>query len=375
MAARMYDNEPSPYRRIVISFIIATIAVIALILYYTLPRATITLEAQPEKQVLETEIFAGIENNQGDLMSIILSAEEKTSKNYKARGTGTKEEYASGTVNLISTNSAPQTLIAKTRLLSSDNILFRTTKQITIPANGKITVDVMADQSGATSEIGPTKFTIPGLNATLRTKIYGESTEAMTRKEKAGTQILASDIDDARRQLTDEVTQKLLASLREKLPSDKRNLNVVYKTDISDPQSSAKPGAQASEFTYTLTAKVTAIFYDAQSLRQIVLNKLNQKPDKDKEIINLDEQSASLTITEVASDNSRATLQAKYLGEAAWQNLAQLINREELYGMTPEEVQKYFSTYPGVTNAEINLWPFWVKTVPQMFDHIEIMVK
>ncbi len=370
-----YDNELNPYRRIVISFIIATLAVIALILYYTLPRATITLEAKSEKQVLETTISASTESSQGDIASIIISAEETKTKTYRAHGTGAKEEYASGTVDLINTNSTAQTLIAKTRLLSQDNILFRTTKQVTIPANGKISVEVVADQPGATGEIGPTKFTIPGLNAVLRAKIYGESTQSMVRKEKAGSQILASDIDDARRQLTDELTQKILAGLREKLPADKKELNVVYKTDVSNQQSSAAAGTQGSEFTYTLTGKVVAIFYDASTLRQTVLNKLNQEPDKDKEIINLDEQSAALTITEVAADNTKATLQVKYLAEIAWQNLAQTINREELYGMTTDEVQKYFSTYPGVASAEIKLWPFWVKTMPQIFNHIEIIVK
>ena len=70
-------------------------------------------------------------------------------------------------------NSSPQTLVATTRLESSDGKIFRLTKNIVVPGTtvvggspqpGAIEAEVVADQAGSEYNIDQTKFTIPGFS-------------------------------------------------------------------------------------------------------------------------------------------------------------------------------------------------------------------
>jgi len=215
---RSADNYPrsNPYRRIAISFIVAAVAVTFLILYYTLGRAEITLELATETEVLETNVTATTETAEANLPGIILTTEKTTTKTYRAQGTGEKEDKALGVVTIINNNNASQSLIASTRLLSPSNILYRISTQVTVPAGGSVEVGAVADQAGDASQITePTKFIIPGLNASLQQRIYAESKNPLIRQEKPGGKVLASDIEDARNNLKELITQQALAELRE----------------------------------------------------------------------------------------------------------------------------------------------------------------
>ena len=376
---RSADNYPrsNPYRRIAISFIVAAVAVTFLILYYTLGRAEITLELATETEVLETNVTATTETAEANLPGIILTTEKTTTKTYRAQGTGEKEDKASGVVTIINNNNASQSLIASTRLLSPSNILYRISTQVTVPAGGSVEVGAVADQAGDASQITePTKFIIPGLNASLQQRIYAESKNPLIRQEKPGGKVLASDIEDARNNLKELITQQALAELREQLPENKRELNVVYKTDITKATSSEQADANVSEFDFTMTAKVTAVFYQADKLRAAALAVLNKETSETgKEILSLDEERLAVTITDVAIDNKSAQLKVKFLGHVSWKDVSKIINKDNLLGRTKPEVENYFSAFPGVKNVEVKLSPFWVTSVPTIADHIELNIK
>lgn len=89
------------------------------------------------------------------------------------------EDFATGEVTIINNSAQNQALVANTRLLSPDKLLFRLTTKINVPSYQKIRANVRADKPGQEYEISPTKFTIPGLSPILQTKIYAESKEPM----------------------------------------------------------------------------------------------------------------------------------------------------------------------------------------------------
>ncbi len=51
------------------------------------------------------------------------------------------------------------------------------------------------------------------------------------------------------------------------------------------------------------------------------------------------------------------------------------ILREDISGKTEEEVNNYLKEFDQVKEAEINLWPFWVKKVPGLEDSVSIELK
>jgi len=366
-----------PMKRIIFSFGAAVTAVVLLVLYYSLARATIILEVVPDNMVMETNLEVKQYNEESEITGTIMETEITQSKVFPASPSGELEDKASGKVSLISSHSTAQTLIATTRLLSESGVLFRLRETVTVPANGKLdNVPVVADQAGEASAIAPTRFTIPGLRPQLQKVIYAESTEPMRRLPKAGsTQITPIDLDQARKSLTDILIPQALAKLREQLPEGRRNLSVVYKNEVTKAESDVPAGSKNSQFNYTVTVKVTAVFYDPAQLKEYALSKLQADMNSGRKILTLKPESLAVSIDNVAPDLTSSVLKVKFLGQVVITEPDKIFPRADLLGRTPEEVKNYFSGVPGVKNAEVKLAPFWVKSVPTMENHITLILK
>jgi hypothetical protein len=83
--------------------------------------------------------------------------------------------YAHGSVRIINNSSQPQALIRTTRLMTSDNKIYRLNQSIVVPAYEHVMVEVYADAPGSEYAISPTQFIIPGLDASLQSMIYAVS--------------------------------------------------------------------------------------------------------------------------------------------------------------------------------------------------------
>ena len=361
--------------RVVVSFFAAVTAIVLLVLYYTLGRATVTIEVEPESTVMETKLPAAPSGGNGQLKGAIAATDLTKTKEFPASPSGELEDKASGTVALVNTSSGGQTLIATTRLLSPKGILFRLRETVTIPADGRVDVPVVADQAGEGSAIGPSRFTIPGLRQNLQDAIYAESSEPMRRAEKPGTQVTEADIAAAGRELGEAMVPEALAQLREALPEADRKLNVAYRSEVVDAKPSVPAGTKQPKFTVTSTVRVTAVFYSADELRTAALQKLEGQMERGRKVENLEQESLAVGIDEAAPDKSMATLKVKFLANVRVVDASTAFKKEDLMGRTAVEVQNYFKGYPGVVKAEVKLWPFWVTTVPTVADHITLQVK
>lgn len=365
-----------PMRRIVISFSVAVVAVVLLVLYYSLARATVVLEVAPDSNIMETLLTVNQYSQTGEVTGTLLETELTQAKTFSSSPSGELEEKASGTVTLINNSNAPQTLIATTRLLSPTGVLFRLRETVTL-ANGKtISASVVADQAGEGSAIGPTRFTIPGLRAQLQEVIYAESSEPMRRAAKPGsTEVTVLDLDLARKSLTDLLVPQALARLREQLPEDKRSLNVVYSSETTKAETDSPAGSKKSQFSYSVTVKVTAVFYDPTELREHALTKLQADLNSGRKILTLEQESLAVGIAEVAPDLTSADLKVKFLAQVIITEPEQAFSKTDLLGRTQEELQNYFSDVAGVKGVTVEFWPFWVTSAPTVEDHITLRIQ
>ncbi len=365
-----------PMKRIVVSFSIAVVMVVAAVLYYTLQRAIVTLELEPASEVAESTLTVGVKDSGASLTGTVAALELSGSKKFPASPSGVRDDKASGTVTLSNNQTTAQTLIATTRLLSPDKVLFRLRQTVSIPARGKLEqVAVIADQAGEASAIGPTKFTIPGLRANLQDKVYAESTEPMRRAEKPGSKVTAVDLDDARKSLTELLVPQALAKLREQLPAAERSWTVVYKSETPKAESSVPAGTTATEFTYSVTVKVVAVFYDPQVLRDRVLAESQADLSSGRKILSIEEQSLAVGVGATSVEEKTASLTVKFLAKVSITDAERAFSKADLLGRTAEEVQNYFASVPGVRNAQVEMSPFWVNTVPTVESHITIEIK
>ncbi|MDP3771664.1 MAG: hypothetical protein Q8R16_05160, partial [bacterium] len=183
----------SPYQRLALGFLGVVVLLAVAVLLLSVARVEVTITPRAEQIVADFDVTI--------IGSGTPTGREVLGRLVRVEGTGTAERVltvgaapvpssvmesapaarAEGSVTLVNTMTAPQPLVATTRLLSADGILFRMKSGATVPANGKLEgVRVYADQVGEQGNIGPTKFAIPGLSKWLQARVWAESSVAMS---------------------------------------------------------------------------------------------------------------------------------------------------------------------------------------------------
>ena len=190
------------YKIVALSFLFLTIILLGVIVFMSTKRATITITTKPEQVEADLTMEITKDNPAGGVLEQTVVA---LSKKFKPGASKEEESTAVGAAILRNDSSISQPLVATTRLLTADGILFRMKKGATVPANGTVEVDVYADKSGKASEIGPSKFTIPGLNEVRQKVVWAESIKPMVGGVRQFGVIGSEDIKEAEGEMLAEL--------------------------------------------------------------------------------------------------------------------------------------------------------------------------
>lgn len=153
----------------------------------------------------------------------IVSAETEAQVQVERPGGEQVVGRAKGAVDVINGSGNAQTLVASTRFLAQDGTLFRLDQRVVVPAGGRVTATITADQPGAQGDVPAGRFTIPGLSAAAQSVIYGVSTEAMRGGVTTmGPALTEADLAAARDRLASEARAALETALAGKVEQGRR---------------------------------------------------------------------------------------------------------------------------------------------------------
>jgi len=194
-------------------------------------------------------------------------------------------QKAHGVIRVYNKYRLPVTLVKGTRFLSSTkpSKVFLSQKKITIPANGYIDVKVIASEPGEDYNIDPCAFSVPGLRnfkpAQLYYDVYAKS---FSKMQGGGSgkifQISESDLEKAKRSLTNQLESKLKEWLNEKAGNDEIILDktINYKILESGPFD-AKLGQITNNFIYKIKARITGLVIKKKDLNAVLTSFVNSK--------------------------------------------------------------------------------------------------
>lgn len=365
------------YWKIAASLAVLSAIVLIFVFYLIFAKATITLV--PKAQALEAATRLHVEPNAsaaGAVRGVYKREEVSVSRTVPVNGEGKSiEAAATGTVTLFNTTDAAQALVATTRLLSPDGVLFRLKNQARVPAGGRMEAEVYADKPGASGNIGPTKFIIPGLRESLQDKIYAASSAPMTGGVRNVKIVTQDDVEAAALQVENEVKEQSVAKLRA-LAGDLAKLGgelIVAKR--GKLETDAAVGTEASAVSLKLTLAVEAVFYDRDAARAAVRAKLSESVTADQEVRGFDAERVAVALVSGDAGNSTATITATGSGTAVIKADSPLFDKAALAGLSKSRVIEYFRSNPAVESVDVTFHPFWVRRVPGAKDHIEIIIK
>ncbi|MGB9609285.1 MAG: hypothetical protein ACPL3E_02825, partial [Minisyncoccia bacterium] len=273
------------------------------------------------------------------------------------------DDFAAGEVIIINNSAQNQKLVANTRLLSPENLLFRLTEAVVIPAHQEIKAKVKADKPGQEYEIGPSRFTIPGLSPILQTKIYAESKEPMTGGFKKIGLIAQKDLDEATTSLKDKLQKQAITNLEKKIKDP--NLKIALRSEIIENKSDTKVNEEKEKFTVKMTLKTVAALIAENELLKKTNEKLLAQIPVDQKLASINQSTFAYRLKSYDKENQKATLEIYIAGQTMLSENSDLLAKNYFINKTKEEIKNYLQNIKDVEKFKIRFSPFFIKRAPK----------
>jgi len=370
----MYPGTQQPvkfYKFIAITFLFITILLLGFIFFMSSKRAVITIETKEEPIDVQGQFTFGPNQQKGQIKGSVTTT--LVTASYSVTPTGSKEEpgTAVGMVTLYNNSGVSQPLVATTRLISAENILFRIKDRVIVPANGSVDVEVYADVSGKEGDIGPTTFIIPGLSQTRQKQVYAKNIASMTGGSKKIGAVSAEDISAGEKQLL----SLLLQQAQEKMAKEYPDTEAVYQIIQHVVETKAKSGDQVATFAVEGKATVLGVFYKDEEISAWVNSMLMKRALNDAEIIEPGDEKPTLKITDYTLEKGEVDIDGFFRGIATINPESKQLEKLLFFGKTKEEVRRYILSLDHVRGVDVKFTPAWMMSVPHIADHVTVIVK
>ena len=371
------------YSKVATAFIILAAAAVVIIIYFSLSQTTIlvTLDPQTVKSTAVINIVpAGTEVlTENSLEGKVIEKTISGTKTYKDLATlRTAEAKASGTVTIYNQNSSAQPLVATTRLLSEEGVLFRTKGTVAVPAGGQVEVAVEADQEGEQGNIGPSHFTVVALWKGMQDKVYGESSQSMTGGLKDVMIATLENINTAKEQLATELKEQALQELSREIAKDNPDEKIIPDAvtyQILSEEADVEPNAEVNQFTVESKLKIITTIFDEDKLFELMSQKLTNSLSADKELAMANKESLEYSVKSYDLEQQTAQLEITLSGSTYLKLSSSIFNRDNLTNKDKQDIRTYFNDFSEIQNVEVKFSPFWVFRSPALKDHIEIKIQ
>lgn len=411
------------YRKIAFGFIGLTVLLVAAILWLSSVKAQVVVHVKKEPVAVDTVVELAKVPKTGQLLGRVAQGTFENRKEFPIRTAGDSaatttpvalipssttvaaaptattpviapNALARGTVKIVNTYSRAQPLVRTTRLLTADNKLFRIDKAVNVPAGGSVEVAVYADKPGPAFEIGPTKFTIPGLFVDLQKFIYAESTAAFkletvpvpaptptpraqptpaprTTPRAGALTPTQEELDAAERQAIDETLERAKRQLASEV-TESASLEGVYFTKV---RKEILPGSTPQSFIVYIQADVTAVYYPKDDMLVLVRSKLREKVPSDREIVPFDGKSIRYQIESVDPRSETATVRVQTDATSRLTPSSDSLKKENMVGKSKQELVDTLKKIDGVESVDVITSPGWLRKIPSMQERIELKVE
>ncbi|MFZ2975605.1 MAG: hypothetical protein WA055_03200 [Candidatus Moraniibacteriota bacterium] len=392
---RNYDLSKKDHKGFLIFGLISLLAVLAIVAYLFLPKATLKISAKTKTQSVDSNITGSTNAVSSDfekeiIPAKIVSIENSVSESFKSSGDkAVSNQKARGKItiyNEYSTSSQP--LVATTRFLSSNGKIFRLVNGVTIPGMetsggetkpGTVEAQVIADEAGESFNIAPDKFTIPGFEgsgAEKYTKFYAKSDTTMSgggSGNQTANYITDSDIAEAKAKSLTKLNEEIEKKLKESAGEDVVILDDATQSDEPIYKLSNSSGDVVDTFQITMQTKVKAIVVSKKDLNEMVAKMISKAGDGKA---NIDDNSIKLDFGKSSVDFEAGTIDIKFhaVGEII-PDLNLEAMKKEILGKNNEDLTAYLSTFSDIKDANVEYQPSFMNSrIPQIKSRVEIIL-
>ena len=359
--------------------------------YLLVPSAKIILVPNILKNKIEANIH-GASDGGTDATNIavrVLDETQDISLTYEVTGKNSVSgKKASGSVVVYNEySSSSQTLIATTRLQSTDGKIFRLLKNVVVPGTtniggtiqpGAIEAEVVADQAGSDFNIDPTDFKIPGFAGGPKfDKFYAKSSQSFSGgssdgEDSGSVKVTQQDIDSAKAKAGSAINDKINSVISGELQTGEVALPQAEKITITKNTVNAKVGDMVSSFECTASASVRALVFSENDVKKILQQQASDSTDQSQKS---KEEITKIEYGSVDPNFDNGALDLKINGEIT---ITPDINTEQikksLLGKSSDQLGDILKNYSSIKNASVEFQPEFISRIPQYAQRVTVEV-
>ncbi|MFH1508950.1 MAG: hypothetical protein ABIE68_02190 [bacterium] len=370
-------------------FVLFSLLITGVIGFIVLPKAEIIVTPKTEQVIANYAVKASEEYKDVDvdLNEIpgkkINISKESSEKEFSATNKTNLEIKAKGTITVTNSYSSdPQVLVAGTRFVSTDNKQFNLIADTTIPGAairvgktiaGTKNVEVEASEPGEDYNIEPTSFTIPGLDETKQSTIVGSSTKAFSGGEvREALLVSANDLEKAKEELTNNIIENINDEIKNEVGSEYYYFAESLLPNI-ELETSVKVDDEIEKFKAKAKANINTIVFQKSSLEEYINKKIDGAINKNQYLVG--EILDHISFTEIKYDEDKGILEGTiYVDKTIAYNIENEKIQSNLKGKSLDEANSILDNMSEIDGYTVNLWPFWVESVPTMENKIDIII-
>lgn len=374
--------------------IIVGVVIVVLVGVFFASRVRLTLYIESKQEAIEfqEEIKIATSQTLPDVEAKVIpgrifEAREEKWDIFQSTGTDIEGEKARGIIKVYNAHNPPSPIGLKeqTRFLSSeDGKIFRAPEKLRLSAaklvGGKIVpsvteVEVIAQEAGEDYNVGPSKFSVPGLvGSALYYTVWGESEKNMEGGfKKEVKKVSKDDLERAEYSLKEQLKETAKKSLKNQLPEnfvleDKAIFEEGAKVTCFQEKES-----QVAEFNCQGEITFKGLAFDRKDLEDVVYHFVAANLSAAKKLV---PRSLSLELSpqSMLTNEGNMIFGIKIKGKT-YEELNQVAFLSQISGKTEEEITTAIpDSYPEIADIEFKFWPFWAKKAPKEIDNIKIVL-
>ncbi|MDP3685584.1 MAG: baseplate J/gp47 family protein, partial [bacterium] len=198
------------------TFAVVTGMLLTGVVMFVVPRARVRLVLATEPFAADLTLWLDTSAREPQLATgthsvRLLRVEETFEGDFPVETTVEKGARAEGSADIVNETAVPQGIKARTRLQSTSGVVVRTQRDVIVPAQGRASVAVQAEEGGSTGNLEPQRLVMPALSSASQRVLYGEA----VRPLRGGTdqsvhQLAAADVERGTTILRENAERKLL---------------------------------------------------------------------------------------------------------------------------------------------------------------------
>lgn len=410
----------APNKQALFTLILVSVLLLLTIAYIALPGATVYLT--PRSSILDPafnitfldytknrDLFEDNDFNTITIASFPVRPQPFVKKfKYNSTGKTFRGENSRGNITIYNLSPNPWDLSARTRFQTEDGLVFRIQNAVRVPQSrgkipGTLTATVIADEFdinnqpiGARGNIQPTRFLLPGLRTEeSRSMLYAENKTAFSGGvtnviKSVSQQDIAASRESVRRDIFNGAIDDLKRFLEQENLAKRTNLSLLTDRNviqISEPMIETPNnliGQTTDQFEVTTQYTLSGIAYDRQQLIDALKERLLNRVDPDKKILDINDEDISYRFLDMDQSAGKVRLTATmraiqvYELDPDKENGHRFLKKltDHILGMSARDAMTYIQQQTDeISKVEITLWPIWAPSLPTIADNIKFVIR